>query len=88
MPDYIKYKIIKYRKWEDAHGCLLGKCLLIRAFEFRNEILLLTDLQYNEFGRPYFATYRNLDFNISHSGNIVVCVITNKGKIGVDNEKK
>lgn len=88
MPDYIKYKILKYRKWEDAHGCLLGKCLLMHALAFRKEKVSLEDLQYTKLGRPYFNTIRNFDFNISHSENMVVCAITDKGKIGIDIEKR
>lgn len=88
MPDYIKNKILKYRKWEDAHGCLLGKCLLMHAVAARKETVSLEDIQYTKFGRPYFNTLRNFDFNISHSENMVACAITNEGRIGIDIEKR
>lgn len=88
MPDYIKYKIFNYRKWQDAHGCLLGKCLLMHILALKKETYTLSDLQYTKFGRPYINNLKYFDFNISHSGNMVVCAITDNGRIGIDIEER
>jgi 4'-phosphopantetheinyl transferase len=44
----------------------------------------LSDLKYNTHLRPYMNN--NIDFNIAHSGSIVMCCGTTKGKIGIDIE--
>jgi len=39
-------------------------------------------------GRPFLATHPNVDFNYSHSEDIVVCVLSvNEGRVGIDVEK-
>ncbi len=46
----------------------------------------LNHLSYTKFGRPYLDNSR-IDFNISHSGDYVVCAVTTHGRIGIDIEK-
>jgi 4'-phosphopantetheinyl transferase len=46
----------------------------------------LEDLKYTEFQKPYFATSSAIDFNISHSGNYVVCALSETSCLGVDVE--
>lgn len=87
VPGEIRYKVSKFRKWEDAHACLLGKCLLIHAIAQERKSLAISDLQFTEYGRPYFNDINDFDFNISHSGNIVVCAVTAEGKVGIDLEE-
>lgn len=60
----------------------------LTAVAARKETVSLEDIQYTKFGRPYFNTLRNFDFNISHSENMVACAITNEGRIGIDIEKR
>lgn len=88
MPENLRHKVLKYRKWEDVHACLLGKCLLKHAVALLNYEVCIADLLYTKFGRPYFGMLEDFDFNISHSGNLVVCAVTDMGKIGLDVEKR
>jgi len=88
MPEGIRHKALKYRKWEDVHAYLLGKCLLMHAVALQNNKVSIAYLRYSKFGRPYFAMLEDFDFNISHSGNLVVCAVTNRGRIGIDVEKR
>ncbi len=37
-------------------------------------------------GKPFLNEYPDIDFNISHTKGMIVCGITDKGKIGVDIE--
>jgi len=39
-----------------------------------------------EGGKPFLQNYPNIDFNLSHTKNMVMCGITENGKIGVDVE--
>lgn len=39
-------------------------------------------------GRPFLQSHPNIDFNISHSNNIVVCAVSDReGRVGLDVEK-
>jgi 4'-phosphopantetheinyl transferase len=42
-------------------------------------------LSYNAFGRPLIND--RIDFNISHSGDYVICAATDTGRVGIDIEK-
>lgn len=86
LPPGIQEQIDRYKKWEDAQSVLLGKLLLKKAFsELQDPNYKLENLQYNEYKRPEIKGI--YDFNISHSGNYVVCAITDQGRIGVDIEQ-
>lgn len=85
LPDRIKDDADKYVRWQDTYNCLLGKVLLAAALIDHGYPACLSELRYNSYGRPYFTV--GPDFNISHSGSRVVCVLTDKGKVGVDLEK-
>lgn len=41
---------------------------------------------HNDYGKPYFKDFEKINFNISHSGEYVVCCFSDK-EIGVDIEK-
>lgn len=89
LPDFpqdFQNKILKFRRWEDAQLTLIGRLLLklgLRSFdiEYKEENILFSD--YNK------PTLKNeqVKFNISHSGTIVVCIITSLSDVGIDIEK-
>lgn len=58
---------------------ILGKVLVVDG----NTLSICT----NEFGKPYLKDYPSIHYNISHTKDILVCVISDK-PIGVDIEKK
>lgn len=85
VPSDINNKVQRFKRWQDAHGCLLGKHLLMVALRERGFPADLRHLQYSNYGRPYLPG--GPDFNISHSGQRVVCIIANKGRVGIDLEE-
>src|SRR5882757_3355721 len=85
LPEDIRQKAGKFRRWQDAHACILGKHLLLTALRAEGFAGNLSGLQYTAHGRPHFTT--GPDFNISHSGNRVVCIIGRQGKVGIDLEE-
>jgi 4'-phosphopantetheinyl transferase len=86
MPEPIQERILKFRRWQDAHASLLGKHLLLQAMSDIGHDIDLNDLQYTAEGRPFITGAP--DFNISHSGTIVVCVLNKHGRIGIDIEER
>lgn len=84
LPSAMQKKVSAFRRWEDAHASLFGKLLLQRACHDQGLACDLHHIQYSAFGRPYLEN--GIDFNISHSGTLVVCAVSARGKIGIDIE--
>jgi len=85
LPPNLQQQALRKRQWIDRQLSIAGKLLLIRlSEEFKSEFTL-SDLQYNTYHRPYFNA--EFDFNIAHSGNMVICCGTDAGQIGIDIEQ-
>ncbi|HVG13621.1 MAG TPA: 4'-phosphopantetheinyl transferase superfamily protein [Chitinophagaceae bacterium] len=85
LPGVLQEKIMRYRKWEDAHRSLLGKALLLYGLkQLQLSDYSLDNLKYTEYDRPYFND--DLDFNISHAGEYIICALSKTNKVGVDIE--
>jgi 4'-phosphopantetheinyl transferase len=86
LPAGIQSKIVRYRKWQDAHRSLLGKILLKNGLEKLDlKHYSLTGFKFTSFDRPFFDDL--VDFNIAHSGEYILCAISLTNKIGVDVEE-
>jgi 4'-phosphopantetheinyl transferase len=87
LPAMHREQILKYQFWEDAQACLYGK-LLLRAglVDLGIAGLDLKDIKYTSNKRPYFDS-PEIDFNISHSGQLVVCAIAVNVRLGIDIEQ-
>src|SRR6185312_4289424 len=86
LPDSLQKDVLRKKEWIDRQLSIAGKLLVAEAFQqLRKGLRSLTGLQYNTHHRPYFEG--GSDFNIAHSGNIVICCATDMGKIGVDIEQ-
>jgi 4'-phosphopantetheinyl transferase len=77
----------KLRFKEDAkrmlYGDLLARYLACTKLNIHNNRIIFTS---NEFGKPFLQGYSEFNFNISHSGDWVVCAIDNS-EVGVDIEQ-
>ncbi len=86
IPASSRYQILKFRKWEDMQRALLAKCLLVESLKSLNLYnCSLKDLQFTTFNRPFFPA--GPDFNISHSGQFVICAFSDDARIGIDIEE-
>ena len=88
LPDVMRKSIDKFRRWQDAHSFLYGRLLLkhgMLKLGYEDSLELMEKTQY---GKPYFP-HETFSFNISHSEDYVVCVISTdeKKNIGIDIEK-
>ena len=81
-------KVKQYRRWQDAQAHLIGRLLLIEGLKGwgmgREDIPVL---RYSAFERPYFEGGIGVDFSIAHSGEYVLCALSDQGRVGVDIEK-
>jgi 4'-phosphopantetheinyl transferase len=86
LPEVQKKINARFIRWQDRHSHLFGKYLLVKAFDLLGyEKEELSNLKYNKYNRPYLN--EKIDFNISHSGEYVVCVIGENIKVGIDIEE-
>jgi 4'-phosphopantetheinyl transferase len=86
LPLTFREKNQRFIRWQDRHANLFGKLLLIKALvENGYRETSLNDLEYTKYRRPYFKD--DFNFNISHSGEYVVCAFSKQTTIGIDIEK-
>ena len=78
-------KVNRYRRWQDAQLSLLGRMLLWQGMENFGERYTDQTLQFTAPRKPFFKQ-SELQFNISHSGELVACAISKTGEIGIDVE--
>lgn len=86
LPNETQQKILRYRRWQDRHAALFGRLLLkIALVDAGYPASCLELLQFDAYNRPSIDS--NIDFNISHSGNYVLCATSKNGRIGIDIEQ-
>ena len=83
-----KEKILLYQSRHEQLVRIYGKYLVNKLlFRYKkNNVFSLRDLQYNQWGKPFFNT--DFYFSISHSGSMVICAGVEGAKIGVDIEQQ
>lgn len=83
----LREKNSRYIRWQNRHSHLFGRLLLMEALKkygFENDVW--DHIEYNSYQRPYFSIDQ-YDFNISHSGDYVVCAIGENMRLGIDIEE-
>lgn len=77
----------KFIKTEDKVRCILGELLLrkvlVENFQINNNSIIF---EKNQYGKPKITGREDVHFNISHSGNYVVCAV-DYDEIGIDVEE-
>ncbi|MBE9527410.1 MAG: 4'-phosphopantetheinyl transferase superfamily protein [Proteobacteria bacterium] len=85
LPIIKQKQVKKLRQKNDQVLSLAGLQLLkIAMSEYTDNPFSLDQLQFPKLGKPFFKG--GIDFNISHSGEIVCCVISDTAKVGIDIE--
>jgi 4'-phosphopantetheinyl transferase len=87
LPDDSSKKASKFKHPVNAQRQIIGE-LLVRAvicnnFGLANDEILF---RYSEHKKPSLKNHNNIHFNISHSGDWVVCAVSAK-EVGIDVEK-
>ena len=82
-----KERIIRFKKFEDALRGLIAKILLrfvvVSILGMDNRSICF---ERNEYGKPLLAGVKDFHFNLSHSGDWVVCAVDSL-PVGIDVEK-
>lgn len=85
LPQTIQTTILTYKQVKDRWLTLAGKILLLKAFNAVGLSIDLDEIIKDKSGRPY--VHQKADFNISHSGNYSICVLSRECRVGIDIEK-
>jgi 4'-phosphopantetheinyl transferase len=86
VPRKISEEVMRYLMFEDQVRSLTGKLLLMNGLSRAGAENCLEDLSYTLHGKPRLSQCR-FTFNISHSGDLVICAISDDVKeIGIDAE--
>jgi 4'-phosphopantetheinyl transferase len=85
LPEKLQQQALRKRLWTDRQLSIAGKLLALQVLQKLGSSPNLTDLKYNAYQRPYLDT--SPEFNIAHSGNIVICCAADNGQAGIDIEQ-
>ncbi len=86
LPKVMQRQVMQYQKWQDQQARLLGKLLLQSGCKvLQYPFDPLEHIEYTRFKRPYVPG--DIDFNISHAGEYVICAIAGGYRCGIDIEK-
>src|SRR4051812_15906702 len=77
-------KADRFKNKGDRNRMIVGRLLLLIALKKLNINLNIKQLLYSRYGRLSLGNC--IDFNISHSRNVVVCAISPNETIGIDIE--
>jgi len=86
VPEHMCARMPNYRRWQDVQMGLSGKLLLLQCLRRAGITTAIVErMTWSATGRPDLPIEG--DFNVSHSGGLVVCAYTPRGRLGVDVEK-
>ena len=85
LPEQERAKVMRFVRMEDRVRCLTG-LLLRRMAAKRHTDLAAPEFAETDYGKPYVKDGGDFRFNVSHSGDLVVCAC-GSCEIGVDVEQ-
>lgn len=84
MPEAIQSRALRYKFEPDGYHFVIGRLLLKHGLREMGRGDQLAQITYLENDKPNLD---HISFNISHSGNLVVCILAEQGQIGIDIEQ-
>lgn len=78
-----QHRILRQRIKRAADTMVVGGALVRHMLWTQFSIPLDTQIGYGKFGKPYLPNYPNVYFNLSHSGQYVVCAVSDR-PVGID----
>jgi len=87
LPEQVRDRIGRFIRWQDALASLYGRLMLQEGFSRFGFAEFINELEYTAHNKPYLKN-NTLSFNISHSGDYVICAMSNDTDLlGVDIEE-
>ncbi|WP_242222227.1 4'-phosphopantetheinyl transferase superfamily protein [Bacillus cereus group sp. BfR-BA-01380] len=90
LPVKEQERIKRYQRWEDRQNTFLATKMVRRLLsEYLDKPIDSLQIFRDELGRPKLIGQNNWlgDFNVSHSGEWVICAMVGEGRVGIDIEK-
>jgi len=84
MPLAVQERALRYKFEIDAYQFVVGRLLLKHGLKEMGRFNQLSQITYLENDKPHLD---QVSFNISHSGDLVVCLLAEQGQIGIDIEQ-
>ncbi|MBY0084104.1 4'-phosphopantetheinyl transferase superfamily protein [Brevibacillus brevis] len=87
LPEEKRERVNRFRNPADSYRALLAdvlvRSLICEVYEISNDEI---EYDYNAYGKPFLKSFPNFCFNVSHSGEWVVCA-THDAQVGIDVEQ-
>ena len=83
LPPTRRQRCAAYQRQRDRDACVLAYLLLLEGLRQQFGITGEINFTFNQRGKPYLRDTPQIFFNISHSGNNVVCAFAER-EIGID----
>ena len=82
-------RVLGFRHSAGAWSSLIGELLVLKLYQqFTGSSASSVSFGKNQYGRPYIVDAPDFSYNVSHSGDWVVCVVCPQAvEVGVDVEK-
>ncbi len=85
LPESIVSSGPRFYHLNDTVRHLMGRWLLFTALRLEGESIDKGLIHLDKYNRPFIEG--GMDFNISHSGNCVVCAVSRTSRVGIDVEE-
>lgn len=86
LPEWRREYALKYRFEKDRRLSVAAFRLLKRLLEERFALEEVPRFSYGPRGKPYFAEYSEIHFNLSHTSKAVACIVA-EHPVGIDIEE-
>jgi 4'-phosphopantetheinyl transferase len=87
IPKEFHKEALKYIRPQDQFSFIIGRLLIMKLLRFFGyNAIEIINLKKTKHNKPYFSNL--FSFNLSHSGDYVICCGSKKHNLGIDIEKK